>query len=90
MLGADLIEPAQSEWVSNLMMVRKWDGSLRFCVDCRQLNEGTVKEAYPLPRIDMYLNALAEASLFSTFDLPLGYHQVEMDPQDADKTTFAT
>ena len=63
---------------------------MRFCVDYRQLTEKTVKDAYPLPRIDVCLDALAEASWFSTFDFRSGYHQVEMDPRDADKTTFAT
>ena len=79
MLEADLIEPVQSEWASNVVMVRKSDGSLRFCVDYRQLNERTVKDSYPLPRIDVCLEALAGATWFSTFDLRSGYHQVEMD-----------
>ena len=52
MLEADLIEPAQSESASNVVMVRKSDGSLRFCVDYLQLNERTVKDSYPLPCID--------------------------------------
>ena len=71
-------------------MVRKSDGSLRFCVDNRQLNEGTVKDSYPLPRIDVCLEALAGATWFSTFELRSGYHQVEMDSKDSDKTTFVT
>ena len=53
MINADFIEPSQSEWASNVVMVRKSDGSLRFCVDYRQLNERTVKDSYPLPRIDV-------------------------------------
>ena len=73
-----------------MVMVRKSDGSLRFCVDYRQLNERTVKDSYPLPRIDACLDALAEATWFSTLDLRLGYQQVEMDPKDSDKTTFVT
>ena len=90
MLRADLIEPAQSEWASNVVMVRKTNGSLRFCVDYRQINERTMKVSYPLPRIDVCLDALAGATWFSTFDLRSGYHQVEMDVRDSDKTTFAT
>ena len=91
MLQADRIEPTQSEWMSNVVMVRKSDGSLRFfCVDYRQLNEKTIKDAYSLPRIDVCLDALAGTSWFSTFDLRSEYHQVEMDPRDADKTKFAT
>ena len=79
MLQADLIEPTQSELMSNVVMVWKSDGSLRFCVDYRQLYEKTIKDAYPLPRIDVCLDALAGASWFSIFDLRSGYHQVEMD-----------
>ena len=90
MLQSDLIEPAQSEWMFNVVIVRKADGSLRFCVDYRQLNERTIKDAYPQPRIDVCLDALAEVSWFSTFDLRSGYYQIEMDPLDADKTTFST
>ena len=71
-------------------MVKKCDGSLRFCVDYRQLNERTVKDAYPLPSIDACLDELAGAAWFSTFDLRSGYHQVKVDPRDADMTTFVT
>ena len=71
-------------------MVRKGDGTLRFCVEYRQLNERTRKDSYPLPRIDVCLDALAWAEWFSTFDLQSGYHQVEMDPRNSDKTTFVT
>ena len=71
-------------------MVRKSDGSLWFCVDYRQLNERTVKDSYPLPRKDICLEALAGAMWFSTFDLRSGYHQVEMNFKDSDKTMFVT
>ena len=74
MLQAELIELAQSDWASNVVLVRKSDGSIRFCVDYRQLNERTVKNSYPLPRIDVCLDALAGARWFSTFDLRSGYH----------------
>ena len=72
MLQAGLIEPAQSEWASNVVLVRKSDDSMRFCVDYRQLNERTVKDSYPLPRIDICLDALAGMRWFSTFDLRSG------------------
>ena len=88
MLKADLIKPAQ--WASNVVMVRKSDGSLPLCVDYRQLNERTVKDSYPLPRIDVCLDALVGATWFFTFDVRSGYHQVEMDPKDFDMTTFVT
>ena len=85
-----IIYPSQSEWSSNIVVVRKKDGSLRCCVDYRHLNERTIKDTYPLPRIDDCLDALAGAKLFSTFDLRSGYYQVKMDPGDAHKTTFLT
>ena len=69
---------------------KKSDGSLRFCVDYRQLNERTVKDSYPLPRIDVCQEALAGATWFSTFDPRSEYHQVEMDSNDSEKTTFVT
>ena len=90
MMKADLNETAQSKWASNVVMVRKFDGSLRFCADNRQLNERTVNDSYPLPRIDVCLDAPAGTKWFSTFDLRSGYHQVEMDSEDSDKTTFMT
>ena len=90
MMAHVLVEPACSEWASNVVMVRKRDGTLRFCVDYWQLNGRTRKDSYPLPRIDVCLDALAGAEWFSTFDLWSGYHQVEMDPRDSDKTTFVT
>ena len=88
MLQAGLIEPAQCEWASNVVLIRKTDGGMRFCVDYRQLNERTVKDSYPLPRIDDCLDELADARWFSTFDLLSRYHQVELDLRDAGKTTF--
>jgi len=85
-----IIRPAQSEWGSNLVVVKKKDGSLRFCVDYRQLNERTVKDTYPLPRIDDCLDTLGGSTWFSTMDLRSGYHQVALDSRDADKTIFVT
>ena len=85
-----VIYPSQSEWASNIVVVKKKDGGLRCCVDYRQLNERTVKDTCPLPRIDDCLDTLAGESLFSTFDLRSGYYQVAMDPRDAHKTTFVT
>jgi hypothetical protein len=75
------IEPSQSEWASNVVIVKKKDGSLRFCVDYRQLNEGTIKDSYPwaLPRIDDCLDCLGGATWYSTMDLRSGYHQVVLD-----------
>jgi len=88
MLKQGTIEPASSPWASNVVLVRKKDGSLRCCIDYRQLNAVTRRDAYPLPRIDSCLDAMANATLFSTFDLRSSYHQVLVAPQDRDKTTF--
>ena len=88
MLAQGVIEPASSPWASNIVLVRKKDGSSRCCVDYRQLNSATRKDAYPLPRIDACLDAIASAQWFSTFDLRSSYHQVKVNPGDNDKTAF--
>jgi hypothetical protein len=84
----DVIEPCQSEWANNNVLVKKKDGNIRFCVDYRESNDLTVEDAYPLPRIDTCLETLSGAKLQSTFDLRSGFHQVAMKPKDANKTTF--
>ena len=71
-------------------MLKKKDGSTRFCVDYRRLNDLTVKDAYPLPRIDDSLEQLAGNKWFSTLDLCSGYWQVEVEESDRPKTAFAT
>jgi len=83
-----VIEPCQSSWASNIVLVKKKDGSIRFCVDYRKLNSLTTKDAYPLPRIDGCLDTLSGSAWYSTFDLRSGFHQVAMDPRDVNKTTF--
>ena len=90
MLTNDVCEPSFSPWASNVVLVKKSDGTLRFCIDYRQLNNLTVKASYPLPRIDTCFDALGGAKYFSTLDLRQGYWQVENDPETADKTTFIT
>ena len=90
MLQHDIVEPAASPWCSNIVLIRKSDGGLRFCVDYRQLNELTYKDTYPLPRIDMCLNALGGSKLFSTLDLRAGYWQTLIDERDRYKTCFVT
>ena len=88
MLQQGVIERAQSPWASNIVLVKKKDDSLRCCIDYRGLNNVTRKDAYPLPRTDTCLDAMNGAKWFTTFDLRSSYHQVELEPQDADKTAF--
>ncbi|KRX13115.1 Retrovirus-related Pol polyprotein from transposon, partial [Trichinella nelsoni] len=88
MLRRDVVEPSSSPWASPIVLVKKKDGSCRFYVDYRQLNNLTRKDAHPPPRIDDTLDALSGAQRFSTLDLASGYWQVEVEQQDREKTAF--
>ena len=90
MLSKGVIEPSTSPWASNIVLVKKKDGSTRICIDYRRLNAVTEKDAYPLPRIDEVLDQLAGNAWFSTLDLFTGYWQVEVDAEDRPKTAFTT
>ena len=90
MLPRDVIRPSNSPWASPVVMAKKKDSSLRFCVDFCQLNAATVKDAHPLPRIDDLLDALHWARWFSTLDLKSGYWQVPVMERDKEKTAFRT
>ncbi len=90
LFDADLIEPSHSPWASPVILVRKKDGSYRFCIDYRRLNSITIKDAHPLPRVDDSLDALSVATLFSTLDLSSGYWKIQMDDASREKTAFTT
>ena len=90
MLKNGQISPSMSPWASAVVLIMKKDGSVRFCVDYRQLNKVTVRDVYPLPRIDDSLARLGTGKIFSSFDLCAGYWQIPMAPGDKQKTAFIT
>ena len=90
MLEKGIIEPSNSPWSSPIVLVTKKDGSARFCVDYRRLNDVTVKDAYPIPRVDDCFDALSGSKWFSCMDLCSGFWQIEMDGEDKMKTAFST
>jgi len=90
MLGKGVIQSSTSLWASPVVLVKKKDGSFRFCVNYRKLNTVTKQDAHLLPRVDDLLNSLNHNKYFSTLDLCSGYWQVSMSPQDREKTAFMT
>ena len=86
----DFVEPSASPSASNVVLVRKKDGSHRLCVDYRAVNSVTYKDAYPLPHIDTCLGSMDGAVWFSALDLRLGYHNIPIKEADRDKTAFIT
>ena len=88
MLELGAIRRSQSPWCSPIVLVRKKDGKLRFCIDLRKLNMRTIKDNYSLPKIDHHLEQLIGAEWFSTLDLKAGYWQVELDEESKALTAF--
>ncbi|UYV64788.1 K02A2.6-like [Cordylochernes scorpioides] len=90
MMKQDIIQFSESPWSSPVVLVKKKNGSWRFCVDYRRLNKITKKDVYPLPRVDDALDNLSGARYYSSMDLRTGYWQIEVDEHDREKTAFIT
>ena len=90
LLDKGFIRPSVSPWGAPVLFVKKKDGSMRMCIDYRELNKLTVKNRYPLPRIDDLFDQLQGSSWFSRIDLRSGYHQLKVKEADIPKTAFRT
>jgi hypothetical protein len=90
LLEQGFVRPSASPWGSPVLFVEKKDGTKRMCIDYRTLNSMTIKNKYPLPRIEDLLDRLKKAKLFSKIDLRSGYHQMKIREQDIPKTAFTT
>ena len=90
LLEKGFIRPSVSQWGAPVLFVKKKDGTLRLCIDYRQLNKLTVKNKYPLPRIDDLFDQLKGSSIFSNIDLRSGYHRLKIKDVDVHKMAFRT
>ena len=85
-----LIRPSTSRWGAPVLLAHKKDVGKRLCIDYRELNKVTIKNKYPLPRIDDLFDQLRGAQVFSKLDLQSGYHQLKVKKEDIQKTAFRT
>ncbi|KAF5818242.1 putative nucleotidyltransferase, Ribonuclease H [Helianthus annuus] len=90
LLDKGFIRPSSSPWGAPVLFVKKKDGTFRMCIDYRELNKVTVKNRYPLPRIDDLFDQLQGSSYYSKIDLRSGYHQLRVREEDVSKTAFRT
>lgn len=90
LLEKGFVRPSSLPWGAPVLFVKKKDGSMRMCIDYRSLNEVTIKNKYPLPRIDDLFDQMKGARVFSKIDLRSGYHQLKICPKDVPKTAFST
>ena len=90
LLDLGFIRPSYSPWGAPVLFVKKKDGSLRMCIDYKELNKLTIKNKYPLPKIDNLFDHLKGKTMFSKIDLRTGYHQLKIRDSDIPKTAFTT
>ena len=90
LLSKGFIRPSISPWGAPVLFVKKKDGSLRLCIDYRQLNRVTIRNQYPLPRIDELFDQLQGSRVYSKIDLRSGYHKLRVQESDVPKTAFRT
>ena len=90
MVNKGFVRPSTSPWGASVLFVKKKDGSMRICIDYRELNKVTIRNQYPLPRMDDLFGQLQGAKVFSKIDLRSSYHHLRVHDEDVSKTAFRT